>query len=222
MTPSGHNVAAARVAAIIDEWAKTVAREADTFLVELSEYTVAIWNGTGTRGELSRWFRSNLGDWAQRIYLEGMTDCGMDAATARDLDDDDLDIIEAWVTSQREHVPGYVDAAAEAAKGTPAEKESKQRAVIARMDYWRASLASLGQQACARAQKNPMCYWRLGNAEDHCETCPRLAAGSPHRFSWFVDRGYTAGTPGSATECGGYRCQCEIRTVKGDKLMMPV
>ena len=221
LTPE-HRAAAEKVADLLRGAVKTVAREADTLLVELSQHTVAIWTGDGTRGELGRWFRSSLAGWAQRIYLEGLSDGGIDGAGAGDLDEEDLAAIEGWVSSQREYIPGYVDGAAEAATGTPEERTARQRAMIARMDYWRAALAALGQLARGRAMGNPLCRWVLGSTEVHCKDCPKLSNGANHRLSWYQDRGYTPGTPGSATECGGYNCDCELRTVKGNRRMLPV
>lgn len=224
MPTPAHQRAAQVVAQLLADEAgvKTVAREADSFLVELSQNVVSLWEGDGTRGTLSRWFRSALPRWAQDIYIEGLSDGGIDGATAADLDDEDLAEIEAWVASQLSFAPEFVDAAVEAGKGTTDEKTPKQAAVIRRMDYWRSSVADLGQRAKGKALKNPLCYWRLGKTEQHCPECLRLAAGKPRRLSWYTERGYLAGTAGSNTTCGGYNCDCEIRTKKGNRLMYPV
>lgn len=223
MVADRHHLAANKVALILSLLlgVKSVSKEADSFLVELSEIVVGIWNGDSTRGELSRWFRSALPRWAQEIYLEGLSDGGIDGATASDLDDEDLGIIETWVSGQQSYAPDFIAAVVEAGKGTIDEQNGKQRGIIARMDYWRSSLADLGQRARGKAMDNPLCNWKLGKTEQHCATCLRLANGKPHRLSWFIERGYLAGTAGSETDCGGYNCDCEIVTAKGNKVMYP-
>jgi len=62
---------------------------------------------------------------------------------------------------------------------------------------------------------NPMQEWAVNRTKDNCTTCKKLS-GQRHRRN--IYRKHNLHNPprvGQATKCKGYRCGCNLRTVKG-------
>ena len=77
-----------------------------------------------------------------------------------------------------------------------------------RRDGYLATLDSVYTAGKMYAKQNEMLTWQYGDTE-HCPTCLSLN-GKAHRAKWYLARDYIPGKPGSAMDCGGYRCQCAL------------
>jgi len=81
------------------------------------------------------------------------------------------------------------------------------------------TLQGIYNEAIMMADRSRIAIWRLGQTEDHCETCAGLD-GNEHTLGWFLDNGYIPQQRGSTTlECGGWRCDCRIEDKDGNQIM---
>jgi len=187
-----------------------------------------VFSGSIPRGDLSRGLRSLLKGDAEKMYLEGMVESGVfdDAGEAKDeLENEDEDTIFAWLEAQNGYISEFAKAVADTlAIEDTAQRKQAQDAIRARVDYWRNSLEGLGRLGKMSALKNEVGIWELGDTEEHCDNesgkygCQQLN-GQAHRMSWYTQRNLNPGTPGSETTCGGYNCQCVLRSKRTGKVI---
>ena len=160
-----------------------------------------------SKADFRRDMKKLVKDWAKQVFEVGWEEGGGDVA---DVESDDLALLEGFVSEQQGFVNEFSD--------WLTDKESDLDAVPDRVALWASSMANLGQQAKARAMGDPVGEWEYGDTE-HCDTCLELN-GQRHRVSWYVKRDYNPRTPGAAMDCGGYRCQCQVKHVKtGERLL---
>lgn len=206
---------------------KSIARYGENFEVDLSNLVVGVFNGRKSEGDLSAGLRGLIKSEAEGVYLEGMVESGEYANQAEaesELTGDDYDAIENWKAEQLSHVKDFAKATAEVSQLPRKEQPEAQKAILARVKLWRNSLEGLGQQGKMAALRNEVGIWELGATEEHCNAddgkygCAQLN-GQAHRMNWYLERELKPGTPGSATKCGGYKCECKIRSKRTGKVI---
>lgn len=207
---------------------KSIGGIGGAFASKLSKLVSDVFSGATPRGDLSRGLRSLLKGDAERIYLEGMVESGVfdDTEEAQDeLTNEDEDTIFAWLEAQNGYIAEFAKAVADTLSiEDAAQRKQAQDAIRTRVDYWRNSLEGLGQLGKMSALKNEVGIWELGDTEEHCNNesgkygCKQLD-GQAHRMSWYTQRNLNPGTPGSETTCGGYNCQCKIRSKRIGKVI---
>lgn len=179
----------------------------------LRAVTRSYFAGDVTRGN----FEQAVGD-AIRVDAEFAFDEGLKEGGAGldEISEQEQSYLDDWIANQLGFVGGLADAL-EAAKGNKAA----QRDFYTRLDMWADSMNTLAMTGKGFASADQMGQWKLGETEQHCSTCSRLDSGAPHRVSWFIKRGYIPRQNGSESlECGGWRCDCSIVSVKtGERLL---
>lgn len=207
---------------------KSISGYGADFEVELSKLITDVFNGKLSPDGLSSGLRSLIKAEAEGVYLEGMVSSGEygNQGEAKDeLTPEDLETIESWKFEQLGYVGEFVKSVADVLKLPPAEQTAAQRAILSRVKLWRNSLEGLGQQGKMNALKNEVGIWELGDTEEHCDNgdgkfgCAQLN-GQAHRMNWYTERELNPGTPGSATKCGGYNCQCRIRSKRTGRVIV--
>lgn len=208
---------------------KSIKRSAQDYEVTISEWVTSVFNGNMTASTLANKIKGIIRAEAQGVYVEGMLESGefeSESEALAELDDTDEQFIDGWKETQLGAVDGFAQdvAAAASKKLTADEREQKQRGIIARVGFWGSAFAGLGAQGKMNALKNEMGEWELGATEQHCEGqggkfgCADLA-GTAHRMKYYTDRGLNPGVPGSNTQCGGFRCECKIRSRRTGKVI---
>lgn len=171
---------------------------------------------------------------ARRAYLDGMKRGGIDDPEGQ-LTADDTATITTWAAGQSVFAGGMAQAiidsrtpaVGEGETVTQAKDEARQ-SLIDRSALWAASLEVMKFQGMARADQLrgqvTMATWRYGDTQ-HCTStgstvgCDNLN-GMRMPLSWFAERGYVPGQPGSTTlTCGGWRCACGLFDDSGRRLM---
>lgn len=155
------------------------------------------------------------------LLIKGLADGGVAYDELEEDERRDVDLIRTvWIASQAEHIAGFAETLdrLDDPKLAPEEREKLEAEVKQRIEFWIASGVVLYGTAYANAQADQMGTWKYGDTE-HCDTCLNLN-GQRHRLSWYMKNGYIPRQPGSETlECKGYRCQCEVRSDSGNRLL---
>ena len=85
-----------------------------------------------------------------------------------------------------------------------------------RADSWTSAMDGYYNAIKLMGAGNKMLTWYLGETEKHCDTCLDLNL-QRHRAAWYSARGYTPRKPGSATDCGGWNCDCQLLDDEGNE-----
>lgn len=135
------------------------------------------------------------------------------------LDDDAIE----WLGSRQDEEFGHIRELFTSLKALRAQyqagevdKAALKNETAARVDGYLATLDSVYNMGRLFAKQNEMLTWRYGDTV-HCPTCEKLN-GQSHRAKWYIARDYIPGKPGSAMDCGGWRCQCALLDKNGDEV----
>lgn len=140
-----------------------------------------------------------------RAYRQGLEDAGV----TDEPDDEEQTEIASLLATQSQYVSGFTDALINGTGIT--DGQAAGRAGM----WFNGSISPFYSAGLLAGNKNLMQEWVLGNAEQHCPDCPRLA-GQRHRARDWARRGLD-GIPrvGQKTTCGGWQCQCKLIPVTG-------
>lgn len=176
---------------------------------DLRELIQALLRGGGRfpKYEFRRQMKSVIRDYAREGFRVAWEEGGGDI---EETTSDEFIRIQEWSREQQSYVDDFAD--------WLKAKESDLDLVPQRLEMWTSSYASFLNEIKLLAQGDPVGVWEYGDT-DHCDTCLELN-GQRHRISWFTKQGYYPGKPGAEMDCGGYRCQCQIRHPKtGERLL---
>jgi hypothetical protein len=191
----------ARGEAMVGVSRKTIAQVTRDYGDTLDRFVRDVLQRGGGEIDFRRAHKALIRSSAQPAYIEGMREAG---GSEEDMDDDDRAAIQAWIDEQVSYVDAFA-AAIRAASLSDAPAGAAD-AILARVPVWAASLESLGGLGKASILESRPGIWRLGETEEHCETCAGLH-GQRHRLRWFTSRGLIPRQPGSETlQCKVYRC----------------
>lgn len=195
---------------------KTIAQVVQRYADTLSRWVHDTLNRRMSEVDLRRAHKALLrGDIAEETYKEGMREAGS-GNTDEDFDAEDALAVRGWIDNQADYVDGFAKDVW-AASGVGAD-ESARDAVLARVDLWADSLRSLGDAGKASILTNMPVTWKLGETEEHCQTCARLH-DNRHRLKWFTGRDYVPRKNGAAMDCKGFKCLCSLVNDKGEQVL---
>lgn len=144
-------------------------------------------------------------DAMETAYEDGGGDLPVDEETA------------AWAKAELDAQLSYVDSLFQTLKGMRKEGDADPDTEGANTaDRWAGALDGFYNAVKLAGAGNRMLTWTLGDTEQHCDTCQSLD-GQRHRASWYSSRGYYPRKPGSATDCGGWRCDCSLIDDSGEE-----
>ena len=141
------------------------------------------------------------------------------AETAGEIDYSDSDAAD-WIAAKLEGELGFIGELFVSLKQLrdqfwrgEVDSDGLRDEVKTRTDGYAATLESVRVAGRMWGAKNQMLTWEYGDTE-HCSTCQSLN-GKAHRAKWYLARDYIPGKPGTAMDCGGYRCKCTLRDNEG-------
>ena len=215
MTSLKHDLAAAHVAVRLASQMRAAKAEATTddmlsgYTDDLGELIQSLLRGghRTSKADFRREMKGQIRDYAREGFRVAWEEGGGDVAEAKP---DELAKIDEWRTEQQAHVNDFSD--------WLTAKDSDLDAVPDRVALWGAAYASFLNDIKTLAMGDPVGEWEYGDTE-HCDTCLELN-GQRHRVSWFTERNYYPRKPGAELDCGGYRCQCQVKNPKtGERLL---
>lgn len=155
----------------------------------------------GDAGEFVDTLAALIEEQFRRAWNEGARDAGF---TGEMTDEDLLPLIERMAAEQ-EHMYAFADAI---------EKAGKDGAPIAplyeRADMWASRYNEIRDWARVHFGGKKRYKWVVGNTE-HCEDCLALNGAVATGEAWEEARGRGVYPQSRDLECGGWRCQCELR-----------
>jgi hypothetical protein len=165
----------------------------------LERYIVDASNGNLTAAKFAKSMRSDVIDFAERVYAEGLREGGSEGETSSE----DEKEIRDWILSQTPHIYDLADDAVAVSKLSGDEKTNARDVMLDRAQDWTDQLALLGQLAYVNAQGDPMLTMKRDGpaAKDPCATCAKWD-GQRHRKSFWDDRGLLERNGNDAYECG--------------------
>jgi hypothetical protein len=189
--------------------AKGFAETASDFATTFARFTQENALGDKTTAALRILMRQKLYDSGLQSYRDGLQSGGTDW--------DDLDAearadarrkVAEWLASQTEYITAFV---------TELRREGlSETEMAARADLWiNKSLKTIYFAGQADAGATTLYRWKLGNTEEHCDTCLTLN-GQVHSMKAWVKSGYLPGA--STLECKGYNCDCGLEIATGKEV----
>ncbi len=171
----------------------------------LERYVVDTSNGNMTSGEMSRAHKSLLKRLAPEAYREGMREGGVRDPEA-EMEDDDDETIDNWITEQSGYTSEFAKAVAEVSQLKGDEKKDKRNSMLARVTDWVNSLQYLGQRGYLSAKGNMPLTMKGDDGVLSCNECEKYN-GQRHRKSWWDKRGLLD-RPNEIFGCGRFdTCQ---------------
>lgn len=169
------------------------------FIDLLSELIVAGQQRGYRRGRYAANLRRLLNTLGQQAYRDGLVEGG---AGEEGLEPEDLEKVQRWLASTSSYREKLID-------GTTLEGQRlNDIEARARAELWAAkSLREIYMVGKVEGAANKLQVWELGPTE-HCADCLRLA-GQVHRLRHWKRSGWMPGV--TKLECGGYKCQCELK-----------
>lgn len=151
-----------------------------------------------------------------QAYLETADTAYVDGGGSLPIDED----TQAWAKGELTAQMGYADSLFETLKALRKEGDFDANTEAAnRADSWTSAMDGYYNAIKLMGAGNKMLTWYLGETEKHCDTCLDLNL-QRHRAAWYSARGYTPRKPGSATDCGGWNCDCQLLDDEGNEFMI--
>lgn len=149
-----------------------------------------------------------LRKYGTQAYKDGLMDGGVEVDGEAGLDSEDLAEVNLLLARQNEFVSGIADTLYKGDGLSDAQADLK-------LELWfNGSVRPFYNAGLATADVNGMYEAVLGNTEEHCDDCPRLA-GQRHRLKHWAQRNLLLGTVGQNTTCEGWQCKCLLMRTKG-------
>ena len=180
--------------ALIPATTKAFGTTAALFSQRFAEVLQSLASGQVTKPQADMLIRGLLLNSGGQAFTDGLVEGGV----TDELGDDDRQQIQNLLLDADGYIAPVLD---EVAAGQLTPDQIQARSVIwankSLTDFYRAGQIS--------ADRDGMYRWVLGDTEQHCVTCKRLA-GQVHRFGrWYAK---SLLPQSSALACGGWRCSC--------------
>ncbi len=143
-----------------------------------------------------------------RAFLAGVEDAGL---KGYELTESDNKWLREYADEQRRYIEKVAEVLYADEKLTEDEIKGKPEM------WWNKSVYRAYLEGMTRGSADPLMRWTLGIAE-HCDSCKELS-GQRRKLSVWV----SSITPKSSKlDCGGYRCACSLKSVKGWETKKPL
>lgn len=156
-----------------------------------------LWRGVLDRGDFKSSMTATIDRWLTIAWREGMTDAGVDP---NEISATEQLALARMIAGEDEFVGGFADAIKDASKANGGALQP----LLDRAAKWASKYARAKEMAYMMASADTHLKWKLGQAENHCNDCPRLA-GKVKRASEWLRLGIFPGSP--KLQCGKY-CKC--------------
>ena len=138
----------------------------------------------------------------RQAFAEGAKECGVKPG---DYTEAEEKAITDAILSEFEHTNNLADYVIEHNKA----HGGKLDIVNQRAELWIIRYKDVVNRGKVMACGDRKYIWTLGQSE-HCTTCARLA-GQVRRGSFWRDNVLPQNAPNDKLECGGWKCQCELK-----------
>ncbi len=171
------------------------------FEVELEDLLKAARMEQMDRRRFGTVLRALLRKYGTLAYRDGLIDGGLEDG---ELDEDDQATLTIALAEQSQYVTGFSEVLFKGDGISDALAEGKPAL------WFNKAIMPLYQAGRLSADKNGLYEFLLGNTEEHCDTCLRLA-GQRHRLKDWAKRKLIPPGDEEHFECGGWKCDCKLQ-----------
>lgn len=171
------------------------------FEVAVEEMLAAARTEQMDRRRFGTVLRALLRKYGTLAYRDGLIDGGLEDG---ELDDDDRATLAIALAEQSQYVTGLGEVLFKGDGISDAQAEGKP------VLWFNKAIMPLYQAGRVSADKNGLYEFLLGDTEEHCDTCLRLA-GQRHRLKDWAKRDLIPPGDEDHFECGGWLCDCKLQ-----------
>lgn len=138
---------------------------------------------------------------------------------------EDTDFRDGIINDEQSHINDLLDYL----DGLANDPNAKLDDANVRLDLWKQRYSDVVNRAKVRFGGKERLIWRLGQTEEHCDTCLKLNGIVAWAQEWDKSGVHPQQPPNDNLECGGWRCDCRLesapnrRTPKAfDKIMAAI
>lgn len=166
----------------------------------------ALWSGVIDSRQFAVSMQAAIGRGIANAWEVGASEGGI---TPDEYSTDEQKALAEFLTTQYESVGefGVYIVSHNKKSGKPLEP------LLSRAEMWVNQYESARMRAAAMAAGNEKRVWTLGATKVHCPSCKKLE-GIVKRYSFWLEHVMPRSAPNDGLECGGYRCQCELRKTR--------
>jgi hypothetical protein len=179
---------------------------------QLWEYALALYRG-GDAGEFIDKFTAAITNQLTRAWNEGSRSVGVEP---EDMSDEDRAYLKEIIDSEYEHVLD-LGTAIEAAQDKTLEEF--RQSFRSRIDLWVNRYTDTTNKAKVYFGDRTRLEWKLGETENHCDTCAALNGIVAFAFEWEQSGVKPQSPPNDVLACGGWQCDCRLEVT--DKRRSP-
>ncbi len=149
----------------------------------------------------------SIGNQLGKAWREGARDVGVDP---RDFADEDLAKLDAIIASEHEYILGLATDI-ENARIAGYTLDEFRTGFYSRVDLWVNRYNETVNAARIWFGGRQKLEWVLGATEKHCLTCSKLNGMVAYASEWQASGFQPQAAPNTMLECGGWRCDCELK-----------
>jgi len=162
-----------------------------------------LWSGILTRSQAKSAFESSIERWITIAWEQGATECGIGPD---ELTQDELIERDEFIGEQIDQSNDFINHIVENSK----KNKGKLTPLFKRAELWVNQFNSASTLAESMACADEKRIWVLGRVEKHCRSCLKLAE-KVKRLSFWQNHVLPRNAPNQQLECGGFRCDCDLR-----------
>ncbi len=179
---------------------------------QLWEYTLALFRG-GDSGAFIDKFTAATSNQLTRAFNEGARSVGVEP---EDMTEEDLAYLKEIIDSEYEHI---LDLGTAIEASRELELSAFRQAFRSRIDLWVARYTDVINRAKTYFGGMTRLEWKLGETEQHCDTCAALNGIVAWAKEWEQAGVHPQSPPNEILQCGGWKCDCSLNVT--DKRRSP-
>lgn len=156
-------------------------------------------------------FTTNIDAQLRKAWNEGARELGVDP---RDFSEADQEMIEGIINSEYDHVLGLAQAIVDFRNDPENGGEEFNKRFRSRIDLWVNRYTETVNRAKMHFGGKQRYEWKLGQTEEHCETCQALNGIIAFADEWVQYGIKPQSPPNPILECQGWRCDCTLQATE--------
>ncbi len=161
-----------------------------------------LWTGDLSDSQFDEIMRTAIEREFWKAFEEGIDSCGY---TLLDLEDDEKQIVKDEIANNEQYIDQFsFDIQTEQLYGGSLEK------MFSRAEMWIVRYKEIVAIGRVTVCGDTKLEWRLGETEEHCESCEKLDGIVKRASFWDEHDVHPQGAENEKLMCGGWRCACTL------------
>ena len=181
-----------------------------------AQYRARLWNAIsrlydgGRDAALVSTFVRAIDSQLTEAWNKGAADVGVQPD---EMTQDDFVILEAIINNETEFIQRLAESVVNA-REMEMTREDFDKQYQARVDLWANRYNETVNRARMQFGSKERFEWTLGATEEHCTSCAALNGIVAFGREWESARMHPQMPPNDLLECGGWRCDCQLKPTK--------